>query len=187
MIPSTTAAYGIYPMEASIARVTKNLRNAGVLEEDICVLLPPSHPLAHVVREANLSPRSFFPEPSDQPSSDVLTWLSRFGAVIIPGVAFFVGSRVFLRAVLTSCPEASHSAYSDRLIGLGLSQNEADRVNERLARDGIMVFACCDSDAQARRVREALTRTGAEEASCLEEMTAAEFAATSPEMTWMAS
>ena len=179
MIPSTSAAYGIYPMEASIARVTKNLRNAGVLEEDICVLLPPAHPLAMAVREANIAPRSFHRDTT----SDILTWLSRFGAVIIPGVAFFVGSRVFLRAVLTSsCPEGSHSAYSERLIGLGLSQHEADRFNDRLARDGIMVFACCDSDAQARRVREALTRTGADEASCLEEITAAEYAATSPEL-----
>src|ERR1700756_2585285 len=138
MIPSTSAAYGIYPMEISIARVTKNLGNAGVPEEDICVLLPPVHPLAQAVREANIAPRSFHREPT----SDVLTWLSRFGAVIIPGVAFFVGSRVFLRAVLSSsCPEASHSAYADRLVGLGLSQHEADRFNNRLARDGIMVFA----------------------------------------------
>ena len=52
MILSTTAAYGIYPMEARIQAIIANLNEAGCPAEDVCMLMPPSHPMAQAVRDA---------------------------------------------------------------------------------------------------------------------------------------
>lgn len=166
MILSPTAAYGIYPMDARIHEIIANLQEAGCPTEDMCLLMAPSHPVAHTVRDAKFSPMAL---PSEAMASDLLQWLSRLGAVIIPGVAFFVGSRVFLRAVLAPCPATSGSASAERLIGLGLPRQEADRYARRLNRDGIMIFVCCSDEAQSHWIEDVLQRTGADEVCCLQE------------------
>ncbi len=166
MILSTTAAYGIYPTEARIQEIIANLSAAGCPAEDVCMLMAPSHPVAHVVRDAKFSPVTLN---SDVPASELLQWLSRLGAVIIPGVAFFVGSCVFLKAVLAPCPATISSASAERLMGLGFSPHEADRYADRLNHDGIMIFVCCSDEAQSHWIREVLRQTGADEACCLQE------------------
>jgi len=173
MIFSTTAAYAIYPMAAQIDEIIGNLNSAGCRDEEVCVLLAPTHRLAQAVRDAKVAPRVLN---SDSPTSDLLRWLSRFGAVIIPGVAFFVSSRVFLRAVLAPCPATQNSGYADRLIGLGLPPKEADRYGERLSRDAIIVFVCCNGEARAQWIREILRTTGAEETACLQEAVGTAYA-----------
>jgi hypothetical protein len=173
MILSTTAAYAIYPMATQIDEVIENLNSAGCRDEDVCVLLTPTHRLAQAVRDAKVAPMVLN---SESPTSDLLRWLSRFGAVIIPGVAFFVSSRVFLRAVLAPCPATHNSAYADSLIGLGLPPQEADRYGVRLSRDAIIVFVCCAGAARAHWIREVLRTTGAEEAACLQEAVGTEYA-----------
>jgi hypothetical protein len=166
MIPSPTAAYGIYPMEASIHEIIADLQEAGCPPEDMCLLMAPSHPVAHSVRDAKFSPMALH---SDSVASQLLQWLSRLGAVIIPGVAFFVGSRMFLRAVLAPCPATSGSASAERLVELGLPPDEANRYAHRLNRDGIIVFVCCSDEAQSHWISEVLRRTGADEVCCLQE------------------
>jgi hypothetical protein len=173
MIFSTTAAYAIYPMAAQIDEIIDNLNSAGCRDEDVCVLLAPTHRLAQAVRDARVAPRVLN---SDSPTSDLLRWLSRFGAVIIPGVAFFISSRVFLRAVLAPCPATQNSGYADRLIGLGLPPKEADRYGDRLSRDAIIVFVCCNGAARAQWIREILRTTGAEETACLQEAVGTAYA-----------
>lgn len=167
MIFSTTAAYALYPMDARIDDIIESLNSAGCRDEDVCVLLTPTHRVAQAVWDAKVTPRALN---QDSPTAELLRWFSRFGAVIIPGVAFFVSSRVFLRAVLAPCPATQASAYADRLIGLGLPQHEADRYGDRLSRDAIVVFVCCSGAARAHWIREVLRTTGAEEVSCLQEV-----------------
>jgi len=166
MILSTTAAYGIYPMEARVQEIIAQLNEVGCPAEDVCMLMAPSHPVAQAVRDAKFSPMTLH---SDAPASELLQWLSRLGAVIIPGVAFFVGSRVFLRAVLAPCPATLSSASAERLMGLGFSPHQADRYADRLNHDGIMIFVCCSGEAQSQWIREVLRRSGADEACCLQE------------------
>jgi len=166
MIFSTTAAYAIYPMGVEIDQIIDALNSEGCRDEDLCLLLTPTHRLAQAVGDARVAPNVLN---SDPPTSGLLQWLSRFGAVIIPGLAFFVSSRVFLRAVLAPCPANHNSAYADSLIGLGLPPQDADRYGHRLGLDSIMVFVCCSGAARAHWIREILRTTGAEEAVCLQE------------------
>jgi hypothetical protein len=173
MIFSTTAAYAIYPMATQIDEVIENLNSAGCRDEDVCVLLAPTHRLAQAVRDAKVAPMVLN---SESPASELLQWLSRFGAVIIPGVAFFVSSRVFLRAALAPGPATPNSVYADSLIALGLPPQEADRYSDRLSRDAIIVFVCCSGAARAHWIRELLRTTGAEEAACLQEAVGIDYA-----------
>jgi len=167
MIVPQTAAYGIYPTEARVQEIIASLRDAGCSAEDVCLLLAPSHPMAQAVRDAKITSASLTSDVT--PASDLLQWFSRLGAVVIPGVAFFVGSRAFLRAVLAPCPASSSSASAERLMGLGLSENEAERYANRLSHDGIMIFASCNGDEQSRWIRDVLQNTGADEACCIQE------------------
>ena len=49
---TTLAAYGIYPPSAALNDIVDILNHAGFVNEDICMMLSPSHPIAGMVREA---------------------------------------------------------------------------------------------------------------------------------------
>jgi hypothetical protein len=164
MIPNSNAAYGIYPIEVRIKEIVAKLHEAGCPAEDVCLLMSPSHPMAHSVRDAKVVPTTLN---LDSPASELLQWLSRLGAVVIPGVAFFVGSRIFLQAVLAPCPTMIDSDSTERLIGLGLPTYEAVRYADRLTHDAVMIFVSCSDQAQSHWIREVLRQTGADEVSCL--------------------
>ncbi len=168
MILSTAAAYGLYATEAPIQEIIANLNEAGCSSEDVCLLIAPSHPVAQAVRDAKFVPTTLH---SDAPASDLLQWLSRLGAVVIPGVAFFVGSRVFLRAVLAPCPPTIDSVSTERLAALGIPSHEAEHYGDRLNHEGIMIFVCCNGEAQSHWVGDVLRKTGADEVCCLHEET----------------
>ena len=52
MAVNTAAAYGIYPQDVALAEIVHTLNKAGFENEDICMMLSPTHPIASVVREA---------------------------------------------------------------------------------------------------------------------------------------
>jgi hypothetical protein len=164
MMLCQTAAYGIYPLEARIDGVIAVLGEAGLRTEDICVLLAPAHPIAEAVRDARVSS---YDTTSGREVSEVLHWLSRFGAVIIPEVGFFVSSRVFLGAVLAPDTTKPGSTHLETLLGLGIPEPEASRYAERLTHDAVMLFVCCDGMPKSEWTRQVLRQTGAEEACCL--------------------
>src|SRR6202161_3463283 len=99
MAISTAAAYGIYPHDVVLSDIVHNLNQAGFENEDICMMLSPSHPIASMVRDPSL----FATDRSDSDASaGMIGWLSGFGAVLIPGIGFFIRSRVFLQALMVA-------------------------------------------------------------------------------------
>ena len=94
----TPAAYGIYSPTTALKEVVHTLNRAGFVNEDICMMLSPTHPIAGIVREAGLN------EGDRQTSSvaaKLIGWLSEFGAVMIPSVGFFIRSQAFFHALLS--------------------------------------------------------------------------------------
>jgi len=51
---NTIAAYGVYPDEVAVAEVVRTLNGAGFHNEHICLMLASTHPIASVVRDANI-------------------------------------------------------------------------------------------------------------------------------------
>ena len=174
MAVTTAAAYGIYPQDAVLTDIVRNLNQAGFENEDICMMLSPTHPIASVVRDASL----FNADREDTAASaGMIGWLSAFGAVLIPTVGFFIRSRVFLHALMVAREAPALCGNARTLVGLGFSEHEATRFEDQLGRLGVLVYVSCTESAKTLWAREVLRHTGARETNTLEETIMAATAA----------
>jgi hypothetical protein len=166
MATTTAAAYGIYSQDVVLTDIVRNLNQAGFENEDICMMLSPSHPIASIVREASL----FATDQEDtDASAGMIGWLSAFGAVLIPSVGFFIRSRVFLHALMVAREAPALCGNARTLVGLGFSEHEAARFEDQLSRLGVLIYVSCDESAKTLWAREVLRHSGAQETSTLEE------------------
>lgn len=166
MALTSAAAYGIYSQDAVLTDIVRNLNQAGFENEDICMMLSPTHPIASIVRDASLF--SSDRENSDA-SAGMIGWLSAFGAVLIPTVGFFIRSRVFLHALMVARDAPALCGNARTLVGLGFSELEAEKFEDQLARLGVLVYVSCAENAKTLWAREVLRHTGARETNTLEE------------------
>ena len=157
--------YGIYPARVALNEVLKTLNHAGFNNENICMMLSPSHPIAGVVREANIleSERG-----TSVMTARLIDWLAKFGAVVIPTVGFFVRSREFFRAIIAEKEPTARCGSSRTLVGLGFPEREAQRFEHRLRDVGARVYVACPESARRKWALELLRGSGAEEAGTLE-------------------
>ena len=174
MAVTTAAAYGIYPQDVVLTDIVRNLNQAGFENEDICMMLSPTHPIAAIIRDASL----FSTDREDTATSaGMIGWLSAFGAVLIPTVGFFIRSRVFLHALMVAREAPALCGNARTLVGLGFSEPEAARFEDQLGRLGVLVYVSCAENAKTLWAREVLRHTGARETATLEETTTLSAAA----------
>jgi len=166
MALNSPAAYAMYPQDIALNDVVHTLNQAGFKNEDICMMLSPTHPLSALVRDASLFN-------SKQKSSDVtaalIGWLSEFGAVMIPTVGFFIRSQAFFHALMVARETPGLCGNSRSLAGLGFSDAEADRFESQLRRFGVLVYVSCSEAEKTSWACELLRHTGACEAATLEQ------------------
>ncbi|HTR66586.1 MAG TPA: hypothetical protein VMH85_12480 [Terriglobales bacterium] len=161
MTSGKTAAYAVYDSElVCVERALQALNQAGFENEEICVLLAPQHPLAEIVKDAGLAPA---PD-SAANAATLVEWLGRMGAVVIPGVGFFVRSKSFLQAWMDT---ERDSADCGLLAPLGIGDGEARRLENDLCQDSAVIFVLSAKVADAEWAKEILLSSGADEASCL--------------------
>lgn len=165
MALNTAAAYGMYSQDVALNDVVHTLNQAGFENENICMMLSPTHPIAALVRDASL----FNSEcESSAATAGLIGWLSGFGAVLIPTVGFFIKSQAFFHALISrEAPALCGNART--LVGLGFSDDEADRFENQLRNLGVLVYVSCSESAKTMWACEVLRHTGAREAATLEE------------------
>ena len=173
MASSPAAAYGMFSQNVALNDIVHTLNQAGFDNQDICMMLSPTHPIASLVRDANLfnSERE-----SSAVTAGLIGWLSEFGAVMIPTVGFFIRSQAFFHALMVSREDPAVFGNARALVGLGFSEEEAERFEDRVHDLGVLVYVSCVETARTPWALEALRRTGALETASLEErekMTAA--------------
>jgi hypothetical protein len=161
----TSAAYGLYSQDAALTDVVSTLNKAGFDNENICMMLSPSHPIATLVREASLFNAE---SESNAMTAGLIGWLSKFGAVMIPTVGFFIRSQAFFHA-LVARDEPALFGNSRTLAGLGFSNDQADKFEHRLREVGVLVYVSCAGSAKTMWACEVLRHTGASEAATLDE------------------
>jgi hypothetical protein len=166
MALTTAAAYGIYRQDVALTDIVRNLNQAGFDNEDICMMLSPTHPIASVVRDASLFSSD---RENSVASAGMIGWLSAFGAVLIPSVGFFIRSRVFLHALMVARDAPALCGNARTLVGLGFSEDEAERFEAELAVLGVLVYVSCAESAKTMWAREVFRHTGALETNTLEE------------------
>jgi len=166
MAVTTAAAYGIYSQDVVLTDIVRDLNQAGFANEDICMMLAPTHPIASVVRDASI----FNSDRDDSAASaGMIGWLSAFGAVLIPTVGFFIRSRVFLHALMVAREAPALCGNARTLVGLGFSEIDAAKYEGQLGRLGVLVYVSCQERAKTLWAREVLRHTGARETNTLEE------------------
>jgi len=166
MTATSSAAYGMYSRHSALPEVVHSLNRAGFGNEDICMVLAPTHPAASVVRDANL----LSAEREAGASTRLIGWFSQFGAVMIPTIGFFIRSQNFIQALLAD-QESSSSSFcgeSGTLMGLGFSRDEANRLGQRLDDVEALIYVACKESNRASCASELLRRAGAREAARLE-------------------
>jgi len=162
-----SAAYGVYTDKTDVSEVVRTLNSASFENEDICVLLAPTHPIADIVRSASaLTARG----DDSAATAGLIGWLSQLGAVVIPKVGFFIRSRAFFNALVVSRNAPALCGDSRTLVGLGFSEEDADRFEERMSRAGFIVYVTSSEGARLLWAIELMRATGAEETATLEKV-----------------
>jgi hypothetical protein len=166
MAVNAAAAYGMYSQNVPLNDVVHTLNQAGFDNEDICMMLSPTHPVAALVRDASLfsSERG-----ANAANAGLIGWLSEFGAVMIPTVGFFIRSQAFLHALMVAREAPALCGNARTLVGLGFSDDEADRFEAQLRQLGVLVYVACSESAKTQWACEVLRHTGAREAATLHE------------------
>jgi hypothetical protein len=165
MAVNATAAYGLYSQDVALTDIVHNLNQAGFENEDICMMLSPAHPIATIVRDASLNSE----RETGAVTAGVIGWLSEFGAVLIPTVGFFIRSRAFFHALMVTREAPALCGNARTLVGLGFSEEEAERFEDQLDDLGVLVYVSCAEGAKTLWAREVLRHSGAHEAATLEE------------------
>jgi hypothetical protein len=161
---SSPAAYGIYSQDVALADVVHTLNQAGFENNDICIMLAPSHPIASMVREASL----FSPGREENAvTAGLIGWLSAFGAVLIPTVGFFIRSQAFLHALMSARETPALCGNARTLVGLGFSEVDAEKYEGQFRRVGVLVYVSCCESAKTLWAQEVLRHTGARETATL--------------------
>jgi hypothetical protein len=164
MAINTPAAYGMYRQDVALQQVVQALNRSGFGKEDICMMVSPKHPLATVVREANILHAE---RGACATTAGMMAWLMKFGAVMIPTVGLFIRSKAFLEALMTE-PKNGPYRHSNGLVELGFSADEAQRFENELGEMGVLVYIACAEKASTMRAVEMMQLTGAYEAASLE-------------------
>lgn len=167
MVGHSPAAYGMYPHDVALNEVVHTLNGAGFINENICMMLSPTHPIATIVREASFLNTE---REATAATAGLIGWLSEFGAVVIPTVGFFIRSQSFFHALVATKGSQALCGNSGALVSLGLSERDAERYENQLHDVGVLVYVSCPESAKTDWAAELLRRTGAEEVASVEEM-----------------
>ncbi len=159
------AAYGVFPHRVALNEVLETLNQGGFGKESICMMLPPTHPIATIVRDADVRDAE---RGANIATAGLIGWLSEFGAVLIPTVGFFIRSQAFFHALFVRNDTMARCGSSNSLEGLGFPEGEARRFERHLAEVGVLVYVSCRERARTRWALELLRGTGAQEAGTLE-------------------
>jgi hypothetical protein len=164
MSANGSAAYAVYPRNVALPDVVSALNQAGFQNEDISMVLSPAHPVATGVGDAKIGGTE-----KDESASNarMIGWFSKFGAVVIPTVGFFIRSHAFFQALLTEQNFPALSRGSRTLLGLGFSEDEAKRLGHQLCDVGALVYVSCRESHRADWAIDLLRKAGAREAAGL--------------------
>jgi hypothetical protein len=166
MAENIPAAYGMYSQDVVLNDIVRELNQAGFDNEDICMMLSPSHPIASLVRDASV----FNTEPAaNAVTARLIGWLSGFGAVLIPSVGFFIRSQAFFHALMAAREAPALCGNARTLVGLGFSEDKARKFENQLRNLGVLVYVSCAEKAKMLWAPDVLHHAGAQEAATLED------------------
>jgi Protein of unknown function (DUF3341) len=173
------AVFGIYPDQLTAEDAVETLKDAGFRSTDLSVLFPDNQGTKDFAHEKHTKA----PEGAVTGGSSgmviggALGWLAGIGALAIPGVGPFIAAGPIMGMLGGIGVGGAIGGITGALIGLGIPEYEAKRYEGRIRRGGILLSVHCDDPDWAKRARNILHQTGAEDIASTGEARA-DFAAT---------
>lgn len=165
MATKNIAIFGIYPDQLSAEDGVDKLREAGFRNTDVSVLLPDNEGTKDFAHEKQTKA----PEGAVAGGATgaviggALGWLVGIGALAIPGAGPFIAAGPIMGMLGGIGVGGTVGGLAGALVGLGIPEYEAKRYEGRIKRGGILLSVHCDDTDWARRARNILEQTGAED------------------------
>jgi len=178
------AVFGIYPDQLTAEDAVDSLKDVGFRSTDISVLFPDNQGTKDLAHEKHTKA----PEGavtgggSGAVIGGALGWLAGIGALGIPGAGPFIAAGPLMGMLGGIGVGTAIGGLTGAPIGLGIPEYEARRYEGRIRRGGILLSVHCDDADWARRARNILHQTGAEDVAAAGEA-AADFASSDRPMS----
>lgn len=172
------AVFGIYPDQLTAEDAVDTLKDSGFRSTDISVLFPDNQGAKDFAHEKHTKA----PEGAVTGGSSgaviggALGWLAGIGALAIPGLGPFIAAGPIMGMLGGIGVGSAIGGITGALIGLGIPEYEAKRYEGRIRRGSILLSVHCDDPDWARRAKNILSQTGAEDVAAAGEAPA-DFAA----------
>jgi len=159
------AVFGIYPDQLTAEDAVDSLKEEGFRSTDISVLFPDNQGSKDFAHEKHTKA----PEGAVAGGSSgaviggALGWLAGIGALAIPGVGPFIAAGPLMGMLGGIGVGGAIGGITGALIGLGIPEYEAKRYEGRIQRGGILLSVHCDDPDWAKRAKNILYKTGAED------------------------
>ncbi|HEY3741936.1 MAG TPA: hypothetical protein VGL53_18925 [Bryobacteraceae bacterium] len=168
---TNTSVFGLFPGANDAEKCLGQLRNAGVRDSDISILIPESSRQAMSGQQDKRGSKAFtdkMPAPGNRsPVSDgLVTELAGAGVIAIPGMGSYIAVGP-IKSALTESPASDSGrgevhSLAEGLLHFGLRDNDAKKYESKV-KSGNILFGCrCESD-WADRAQETLEQCGAEQ------------------------
>lgn len=172
---TNNAVFGIYASRLTAEQAVDTLQREGFRYEDVSVLFSsPDDTKAFATENATKAPEGATTGAvSGAAIGGVLGWLVGIGSLAIPGVGPFIAAGPIMAAIAGVGVGGTVGGLSGALIGYGIPEYEAKRYEGRLTNGGVLVSVHADDGVWAKKAKEILERTGAEDISTKSEAKAA--------------
>jgi len=176
MASKNIAVFGIYANQVSAEAAVETLRNAGFRNTDVSVLVPDNQG----TKDFAIRKESKAPEGAAAGGltggmiGGALGWLAGAGMLAtIPGIGPGIGSLLAAGPILSLMAGVgvggTIGGVAGALAGLGIPEYEAKRYEGRIRKGGILLSVHSDNDEWAKRAKNILEHTGADDISSASE------------------
>ncbi len=169
---ANTAVFGVYPALDAAESAVRMLRDRGFRATDVSVLIPQNpgtKDLAHV--RASKAPEGVAAgATSGAVVGATLGWLAGIGALAVPGIGPLLAAGPIVAALAGAGAVGTLGGITGALVGLGIPEYEARRYEGRVRKGGVLMSVHADDGEWARRAKEILIDTGAEDVSATGEV-----------------
>ncbi len=161
------SVFGIYRNRSAAERAIETLKNSGFRTSDISVLMPEG---SYTDDLATLK-QTKAPEGATTGAGTgivlggTLGWLVGAGVLAVTGLAPLVAAGPIIAALAGAGAGGAVGSLAGGLIGLGVPEYEAKRFEGRVTEGGILLSVHVDDNDWAKKARELLEQTGAEDIS----------------------
>ena len=159
------SVFGIYLDQLTAEDAVDSLRDSGFRSTDISVLFPDNQGTKDFAHEKHTKA----PELAVAAGSSgaviggALGWLVGIGALAIPGAGPFIAAGPIMGMLGGIGVGSTVGGLAGALIGFGIPEYEAKRYEGRIRRGSILLSVHCDDPDWAKRAKNVLTQTGAED------------------------